>query len=147
MHTLWNADDRASIIDRMARLSPSATPAWGSFDAPRMLAHVTDALRMATGDLEVAPRSGPLSIWPLNSLVMFYLPWPKSAPTAPEIIARSATDWAAGIQELRATLERFAARDRSGAWPAHPVFGEIGGEGWGRLGYRHVAHHLTQFRG
>ena len=63
--------------------APNATPAWGSFNAPRMLAHVTDALRMATGDLPVAPRGGPLAFWPINSLVMFYLPWPKSAPTAP----------------------------------------------------------------
>lgn len=147
MHTLWNADDRQSILARMTRLSPSATPAWGSMNAPRMLSHVTDALRMATGDLAVAPHGGPLSIWPINSLVMFYLPWPKGAPTAPELIARSAGDWAAGVEELRAVLTRFAERDINGTWPAHPAFGTIGGVGWGRLGYRHVDHHLTQFRG
>ena len=85
---------------------------------------------MATGDLPGRSAGGPLAFWPINSLVMFYLPWPKSAPTAPELIARSTTDWTAGVEELRSTLERFASRDRSGAWPAHPAFGEIGGEGW-----------------
>lgn len=147
MHTLWNADDRTSILDRLTRLSPNATPAWGSFNAPRMVTHLTDALRMATGDLPVKPLKGPLGIWPLNSLVMFYLPWPKSAPTAPELIARGATDWTAGLDELRTAMASFSARDVNGAWPAHPLFGDIGGQGWGRLAYRHMDHHLKQFRG
>jgi len=147
MHTLWNAEDRTSILDRMTRLSPGATPAWGSLNAPRMLTHVTDAVRMATGELAVAYRGGPLSIWPLNSLIMFYLPWPKGAPTAPELIARSAGDWTAGVEELRAAMDRFSERDMNGTWPAHPVFGTIGGSGWGRLAYRHIDHHLTQFQG
>lgn len=146
MHTLWNPDDRALILDRIVRLSPDATPAWGSMNAPRMLTHVTDAVRMATGDLRVAPKASPLSVWPLNSLVMFYLPWPKSAPTAPELLARGPDEWRQGLADLTAALNRFAARDVNGEWPAHPVFGKIHGAGWGRLGYRHLDHHLTQFR-
>jgi hypothetical protein len=148
MHTLWNADDRSALLARVARLSPDAAPAWGSMNAPRMVTHLVDALRMATGDLVVAPKASPLSLWPLNSLIMFHLPWPKSAPTAPELIARApGHDWSTSVAELKAAMDRFASQDVNRDWPRHPVFGSIGGTGWGRLAYRHTEHHLTQFRG
>ena len=114
--------------------------------APRMVTHLTDALHMAIGELAVAPKSSPLSWWPLNSLVMFYLPWPKSAPTAPELLARTPDEWARALADLEAAMHRFSTRDINGVWPPHPAFGQIGGSGWGRLAYRHSDHHLTQFR-
>lgn len=147
MHTLWNANDRAALLARLDRLSPDTTPAWGSMNAPRMLTHLVDALRMATSDLAVAPKRSPIALWPLNSLIMFYLPWPKSAPTAPELIAREpGHDWPGAVAELKAAMDRFASRDINGDWPRHPAFGSIGGDGWGRLAYRHTDHHLKQFR-
>ena len=53
-----------------------------------MLAHLNDAMRMATGELPVAPKNLPLRYFPLKQLVVYVLPFPKSAPTAPELLAR-----------------------------------------------------------
>ena len=75
-------------MERLHQLTPDQQPRWGRMDAGRMLAHLTDACRMATGDLAVAPRKGPLRYWPLRDLVIYYLPWPKGAPTAPELVRR-----------------------------------------------------------
>lgn len=144
-HTLWNADDRRSLTSRFDALSPAAQPKWGSFTAPRMLTHVTDGLRAALGELPVARKAGPLGYWPINVLVMFYLPWPKSAPTAPELLARTPEEWTRELDELKGAIERFTKRNAADAWPAHAAFGDIGGTGWGRLQYRHLDHHLTQF--
>ena len=44
--------------ERLHQLTPDQQPRWGRMDAGRMLAHLTDACRMATGDLAVAPRKG-----------------------------------------------------------------------------------------
>jgi len=144
-HTIWNRGDREEIMRRFVQLSPQASPRWGKFDAPRMLAHVTDGVRMATGEIPIAPRNGPLKYWPINVLVMFYLPWPKGAPTAPELLARSAVDWPAEVKALEKALDRFLARDVNGSWPPHPAFGARDGRQWGRLVYRHLDHHLVQF--
>jgi len=145
MRTLWNADDRASLHARFARLTPETRPAWGSMSASRMLVHVTDGVRSALGELDVAPRSGPLAMWPLNNLVMFHLPWPKGAPTAPELLARTPAEWSAELEALRTALDRFGTRSLEGTWPRHAAFGHIGGDRWGRLLYRHTDHHLRQF--
>src|SRR5580765_2691180 len=131
--TLWNPTDRDAVMRRFARLSPDARPRWGRFDAPRMLAHVTDAVRMATGEVAIAPRGGPLKYWPVNVLVMFYLPWPKGAPTAPELLSRRMVDWAGELKALEQAVDRFAARDIHGSWPPHPAFGDLDGRQWGRL--------------
>lgn len=42
-------------------------------------------------------------------------------------------------------LERFATREPTGAWPAHPLFGALSGSDWGVLVYRHMDPHLRQF--
>jgi hypothetical protein len=143
--TLWNTADRRSILNRFERLSPDARPRWGKLDAPRMVTHVTDAMRASIGELSLTPKSSPLQYWPVNLLVMFYLPWPKSAPTAPELIDRIPVSWAAEIDTLRATVDRFIAREISGPWQPHVAFDRINGSQWGRLTYRHLDHHLGQF--
>ena len=145
MNSIRNSEDREAILSRFARLSSDAPPKWGRLDAPRMVTHVTDTLRSGLG--EVVPQSfgGPLQYWPLNTLMMFYLPWPKGIPTAPELLMRQPTNLAAEIEMLRATMDRFAVRDVNGEWPAHAAFGRISGSEWGRLMYRHLDYHLGQF--
>jgi uncharacterized protein DUF1569 len=144
--TLWEDDDRTAVLVRFERLRPDARPQWGSLDAPRMVTHVTDTLRAGLGELPLTPLRGPLQYWPINMLVMFHLPWPKGAPTAPELLSRLPTDWREEIATLRATVDRFVERDIDGPWPAHAAFGSINGRDWGRLMYRHMDHHLVQFR-
>ena len=54
MPTFWDAADRDDICRRVERLTPDATARWGKFTPAKMLAHLNDAMRMATGDLAVA---------------------------------------------------------------------------------------------
>jgi hypothetical protein len=145
--SIWNTADRESILRRFGRLSPDARPNWGKLDAPRMVTHVTDAMRSSMGDLVLAPKKSPLQYWPVNVLVMFYMPWPKGVPTAPELLDRKPVEWHTELDTLRATVERFVARDVNGPWTPHVAFGRIDGRQWGRLMYRHLDYHLGQFGG
>lgn len=145
MPTLWDATDRATLLARFERLTPDTPARWGRFTAARMVTHVTDAIRSATGELAVSPIKGPLAVWPLNVLAMHHLPWPKGAPTAPELIARTPDQWHTELETLRAQFDVFAAKPTASDWPRHAAFGRIGPDGWGRLMYRHTDHHLKQF--
>jgi hypothetical protein len=144
-HTIWNGADQQAIFERFSRLSADARPKWGALDAPRMVTHVTDGIRASLGELALTPMSGPLGIWPLNVLVMFYLPWPKSAPTAPKLLERKPVDFKSELATLDAAVRRFVARDINGEWTPHVAFGRLTGTQWGRLTYRHMDHHLGQF--
>lgn len=130
----------------MATLTSADTPAWGRLTAPRMLAHITDGLRMSVGDLTCAPKNIPLArSFPLKQLIINWLPFPKNTPTAPELLAREPGPWAEETAAFAALIERFAAGKTPSRWPAHPVFGQLTEKQWGVLGYRHLDHHLRQF--
>ncbi len=146
MPSLWQSASRAHLAQRAARLTAEAPPQWGRMTCPQMLAHVNDALRMATGELVAARRAGPLRYFPLKQLFAYWLPIPKGVPTSPELLARiDRAQFAAEAAEFPAMLERFAARPPDAVMPEHPAFGSLGRSGWGLLAFRHVDHHLRQF--
>ena len=144
--SFWDAETRRSIVARVHALSPDAMPAWGTMDAPKMLSHITDSCRMAAGELVVKPTGGPLRYWPMPDLVIYTMPWPHGAPTAPELIARTVGDWTEGLRSFDAAVDGLMARTVTGNLPDHPAFGALSMAQWGALMARHLDHHLTQFR-
>jgi hypothetical protein len=110
-----------------------------------MTAHLSDSLRMALGDLPCAPKKGLLRFPPLKQLIVYWLPWPEGAPTAPELISRMPISLASEVSELASLLERLAGQPADAPLPEHPAFGRLSRRGWGVLIYRHMDHHLRQF--
>ncbi|MBI1790926.1 MAG: DUF1569 domain-containing protein [Acidobacteria bacterium] len=147
MKTLWDPSVQAEILARFGKLDQQRPPQWGKLSAAGMLFHVTEPLRAAMGEVSVASKSGPLRYFPLKQLIIYWLPFPKGAPTAPEFLRKEAGDWERDMAQLKAVLERFVARGSGGPWHPHPAFGELTGKDWGVLTYRHLDHHLRQFGG
>ena len=145
MHSLWQAADRNALRERLQRLQPTTKGRWGKFTAPEMVAHLSQSMRMATGDLPTERKNGPLRFWPLKMLVIYVMPWPKGTPTARELLEGTPTNWDADLARLSSMIEDFARLDRNRAWPTHPAFGQLSAANWGALGYKHVDHHLKQF--
>ena len=146
MRTFWDAAAREDFCRRVDRLTPNASPQWGKFNATQMLAHLNDAMRMSMGELPVKPRNLPLRYPPLKQLVIYALPFPKGAPTAPELLARG--DAAQFVEEqatFRLLAERLGRKPAGGEWPEHPAFGRLSHQAWGVLAFRHTDHHLKQF--
>lgn len=147
MNTFWDSAAAATLRERVGRLAPDRVGAWGRMTAPQMVCHIADSLKMALGDMHVASKNLPIRYPPLKQLIIYLAPFPKSAPTAPELLARSPAAWNADIADLEGLLDRVSARGRDAhaRWPAHPAFGRLSRRAWGVLIYRHLDHHLRQF--
>jgi hypothetical protein len=145
MKTLQQASERDEIIERLGRLRPDAAGQWGKLTCHRMVAHVADALRMAMGELPVPFKRTPLRFGPVKHMVIYWLPFPRNAPTAPELLHRELGGWDDEVRAVRDRIAAFPEGDPPGGWPVHPVFGRLSGRDWGALQYRHVDHHLRQF--
>ena len=145
MRSLWDPSARRELRDRLARLTPASERRWGTMSAPQMVAHLADCMRMAQGDLVVPSKNLPIRFTPLKELILYVLPFPKNAPTAPEVISRAPLDWATECASLGTMIEQFGERDPSATWPEHPAFGKLSGKQWGVLAYRHTDHHFRQF--
>ncbi len=145
MMSLLDSPTRLGLARRAARLKPESAPLWGRLTCPRMLAHVNDVLRMGLGDIPVAPVQVPLRYPGVKQLFLYWLPWGKGIPSAPELFRDLGIDWDQEQAVLPGLMERFATRDRAVPMPVHPFFGDMTPEAWAVLGYRHTAHHLKQF--
>lgn len=146
MNTVWQPSLRSSFVGRAGRLTADTKPLWGKMHASAMMAHLNDSLRMAFGDLPCKSKNLPLRYKPIRRLFIYYLPMPKGAPTAPELIARcqdaSLDDERRSFAQL---LERCAAMTPASKFGEHPAFGDLGYEEYGALIAKHTDHHLRQF--
>jgi hypothetical protein len=101
---------------------------------------------MALGELPVpSANKRAFQVFPLKHLILYIAPFPKGAPTAPELKPGPT----ASLEEERAALldllERIGTGPCEGAGPAHPLFGPLTRREWGVATYKHTDHHLRQF--
>ena len=145
MKSVFHQADRLALAHRLDAVTTASTPLWGRMDSRQMLAHLSDGVRMALGELDVRPKGGPLRFAPLRHAIIYWVPFPKGAPSAPELLARRAEDWDAERAALKHLLERLGALEGAREWPDHPAFGRMRSRDWGALMHKHVDHHLRQF--
>lgn len=144
--TLLDAEWRADVNARVAQLGPASAPLWGRFTSAGMLAHCVDAFRIAMGELSCAPIRVPLGHTRLvRWLVLRIMPFPKNAPTAPEMIQRVPRAFDVERAELLSLVARFAPGAGPPQWSPHPLFGALSDAEWSELAYKHLDHHLRQF--
>ena len=145
MKSIWQDQSRCELNDRVGRLAWDCRAQWGKFTAPKMVCHLAESLKMAMGDLNVAPKSSPIRYPPLKQLIVYLAPFPKGVPTAPELLARDPREWANDVADVQSLLARAGSARTTDSWPEHPVFGKLSTRAWGVLIYRHMDHHLRQF--
>ena len=145
MKSIWQKESRGELNNRLAALAWDRRAAWGKFTTPKMVCHLADSLKMAMGDLKVAPKRLPIRYPPLKQLIIYVAPFPKGAPTAPELLAREPKAWAHDVEEVQSLLARAGSTRTTDSWPEHPAFGKLSRRAWGVLIYRHMDHHLRQF--
>lgn len=147
MPSLLDPTACAALSRRLDALTPGTAPRWGRFSAIEMVAHVTAALEMMTGDLPVRPARTPWVVRnpPLRQLLIYVLPFPKNLPTSPELLVPTPEAWPEAVAGFAEALGRIATRQPSDAWPDHPAFGRMSRRDWGVLQYRHTDYHWRQF--
>ena len=146
MGSILNEQDRAAIDRRLRSLSLSSTRRWGSMDVVAMLQHLRLSARMTLGELSVpSVNKRPFQMFPLKHVILYVLPFPKGAPTAPELKPADAVSFEEERAALLELLDRIATGPREGVGPAHPLFGPLTWREWGVVTYKHADHHLKQF--
>jgi len=146
MPSILNESDRAAICNRVQSLSASSTARWGRMNVTGMLQHLRLSALMAVGDLKVAPANKrAFQVFPLKHLILYVLPFPKGAPTAPELQPDAAESLEGERVAVLALLDQIGSGPRVGTGPEHPLFGPLSRREWGAVTYKHVDHHLKQF--
>ena len=146
MGSILNDADRTEICRRIGSVTNASVPRWGRMDAKAMLTHLRLSALMALGELPVASKSKRVfQVFPIKHLILHVAPFPKGAPTAPELLVSNAGPVDAIRSELVSLVERIGAGPREGNGPVHPLLGRLSFREWGVATYKHTDHHLRQF--
>lgn len=145
MKTIWDSSCREALLQRFKKLTPDRRPAWGKMTSAQVLAHLGDPMNVALGKKRAAPQRGAFSNPIIRTLIIYCIPWPKGAPTAPEFVHAHDEAFDHNLAALRTTFDEFVSAGERASFEAHPSFGRLTSKAWGRLTYRHLDHHLRQF--
>ncbi len=149
MKNFFKEKNRVSLLNRLSNLTNEHTSRWGKMNSHQVIVHLTDPFRAALNERPVAVHRSAFSKWPFNKFVVYIMPWPKGAPTAPEFIqgvkGSTPVEFEKDKQELFRAMEKFVLSEKTMTFLPSPVFGKINNKDWGRLMWRHVNHHLKQF--
>ena len=149
MKNWFNPGDAADLIRRLDDLTPDGRPKWGSFTPQALLCHLADPVRVAMGEKAAKPLRGALALPGIAHAIVWFLPWPRAAPTAPEFLPGAGMTTPKEFKEDKRVLVdvlcRFSETPKGKALSPNPVFGRLSRRAWGRLMWRHLDHHLRQF--
>lgn len=124
-----------------------ARPAWGSLDRDRLVGHLIGAVRFSMGRLGTMPDRG---TW-LTKRVLKPLILNGVVRIPKNVKMRGAARQPQGVMEdletLHAVLEEYLQLVQADELtpPPHPLFGDLGVDGWAKMHLRHFEHHLRQF--
>ena len=144
--SILNETDRRAIRERIGGVTSTSVARWGRMDVHAMLAHLRLSALMALGEYQVACKSKrAFQVFPIKHLILHVAPFPKGAPTAPELLAPCDGSVEVLQSELVSLVDRIGAGPRAGDGPVHPLFGRLSYGEWGVATYKHTDHHLRQF--
>lgn len=149
MATLLDQATANEIRQRVERLTPASEALWGKMDVNQMLCHITDGIKMSTGERPVPDDSNILTRTLLKFLVVNVIQMPKNVPTMPEIDQQKQgtkpEEFAADLAEFLSYFDKIVSLPPDAPRAAHPKFGPMTHAQWGKLGFKHLDHHLRQF--
>ena len=141
--------DITVIIPLLDKLSPDMRPKWGSMSAQRMVEHLTESIRLASGK-----ESFPLEITEdrIERMQAFLN---SDKPMAQNIeVSFAGKDVPLKNEELELAIDEFLLEwidfeqvfdENPSLMISHPYYGPLDYDQWLRLHAKHLTHHLTQF--
>ena len=147
MRSLAKESTRRELHARLDALRPDLAAKWGSMTCPEMLVHLVEGMRLGAGEYPTRTRKLIIRHFPLKQLLVYLIPLPKSvkAPARELMTKGRDVDWEATIADLRRRIDDFPRLLASGVRAEHPYFGPLSDRAWGRMGWKHIDHHLRQF--
>jgi len=135
-------------MTKLGELPADEKPAWGTMSPPQLYGHLTAAVRYSLGKEPQVPNEGGLFgryvAGPL--LLNGWMPFPKNIGPLPKMYAQQ--DPEGSIETLAQEVQAFLDGLNAGRLdpPPHPYFGDVGPQGWSKIHYVHILHHMKQFQ-
>jgi len=145
MKSFFQEDVYNELSNRLNDLKEDSTPNWGKMDAGQMVWHCQGPLNIILGHNHYGMKPNWFVKTFFKKMMYSDKPWRKNSPTVPAFKAQKPRDFVSEKSKLVALLDELNTQKNKEQWDAHPVFGELTKEQWGKMQYKHLDHHLRQF--
>ncbi|MFT7613439.1 MAG: hypothetical protein ACI9J3_002413 [Parvicellaceae bacterium] len=144
MKSLFDKDIYEEIVARFSSLTAQHQPQWGTMNVAQMVDHCIKPLQQSIGSIECEQKSN--FVWRIfkSSLYNDKL-WKTNLPTAPEYKITAVKSLVDSRIKLLKEIEEYHALGEAHGWKPHIRFGKFTGDQMGKMGYKHLDHHLRQF--
>ncbi|MBU2019252.1 MAG: DUF1569 domain-containing protein [Bacteroidetes bacterium] len=143
---IWNLE---SILETIEKLSSDTPAVWGSMSPQRMVEHLTDTLRIATGKNPQTLLIPEDKVERMQAFLESDKPMAKGieVPFAPKT-------WTLRNEELDLAIDEFTDEwlafeeyfsENPDATSTHSFYGDLNFDQWLKLNDKHVQHHFEQF--
>jgi hypothetical protein len=144
MKSLFEEETYTKTLARIDALNEKSERKWGKMTAGQMVWHCQFPIKIGVDNKNKG--NGNLFVRLFFKKSMYNdKPWRKNLPTSPALKAKEEKDLTVEKAKLRQLVTDFHnCKDRK-EWNPHPLFGKLTREQWGKMQYKHLNHHLTQF--
>jgi hypothetical protein len=144
MNSLFDTQYSTEIINRINKLTPDTKAQWGKMSVSQMMAHCTEALRSAYGELKLKRTIFGMLMGPIaKKSVLSDKPYKHGLPTDKHFVIKDDKNFDEEKTKLISYVKKFD--ESSLSKDAHPFFGKMTIEQWDKLMSKHLDHHLKQF--
>lgn len=144
MKSLFEDVTYQEVLLRIEALNENSVRQWGKMTAGQMAWHCQFPLKIAVKNEHKG--NGNFLVRLLFKTSMYdNRPWRKNLPTARAIRAKEEKDFTTEKVKLKQLVHDFYACRSRQEWNPHPIFGKLTHHQWGKMQYKHLDHHLTQF--
>jgi len=144
MDSLFDKEVYGKVVERIGLLNHDSEALWGTMNVAQMMDHCILPLQQSLGNIELKQRSTFLWRFFKKSLYNDKL-WKTNLPTAPEFKITDAKSIEESKTKLLAVLKEYHLSGETFNWRPHIRFGHFTGEQMGKMGFKHLDHHLRQF--
>lgn len=144
MKSIFEESTLNEILDRIDSLNENSKREWGKMSAGQMAWHCQFPL--AIGIKNKNKGNGNLFVRLLFKKQMYSdKPFRKNLPTASNLKTKETKQLSTEKELLRNLVRKFHELKTRENWNPHPIFGTFTHEQWGKMQFKHLDHHLTQF--
>jgi Protein of unknown function (DUF1569) len=148
MKSIYDNTTRAEIISRIDALNDTNTAQWGKMNLYQMLKHCKQWEEMVQGKKTVKRMflGRLIGKMALKSVLKDETPLGRNSPTSPELVVMDNNgDMEIEKKKWMSLIEDYAHFSNHDF--IHPFFGKMTTEQIGYFVYKHIDHHLRQFKG
>lgn len=144
MKSIFEDTSYKEILARIDALEETSTRQWGKMTVGQMAWHCQFPFIIAIKNKKKGNGNLLVRLF-LKKQMYSDTPFRRNLPTAPNIKAKEEKDLHIEKPRLRQLVTDFYHCKTRTDWNPHPLFGRFTHEQWGKMQYKHLDHHLTQF--